>query len=170
MNTELANKPSNLAFTLGGVRGAKGYQMGVWSTIPLYRWAFLDTDLSYSDNGHQRYLPWSDTIIAENRYRYVGLSVRPGVTYRGAFVSFGPEVNVQTSEKINTPSQSLPIEWRLGTHLGYQYRRIRAEVYYTKSLTPYDQNVWDVEKDYKTLFYGSNLGFSVGLMLTKPSR
>lgn len=170
MNTKLVNKPSNLAFSLTGVRGAKGYQMGVWSTIPLYRWAFLDTDLSYSDNGHERYLPPTDSVIAEYRYRYVGLSVRPGVTYRGAFLSFGPEVNILTSEKTRAPAQSRPVEWRLRTHLGYQYRRIRAEVFYTKSLTPYDQNVWDAEKDYKTLFYGSNLGFSVGLMLTKPKK
>lgn len=164
MDTRLSQRPKNQILFLAGVRGSNGYQAGVWATWPLHKWLFLDSDLEFSNLGQERYIPRTDTVVGRNRYHYLGLSTRLGATYRGAFVSLGPQINFQINRNTFI-SEPVPVFWGLNTRLGYQYRQIRAEIFYTKGLSHYDVNTWDREKDFKTLFFGNTVGFSLGWQL-----
>jgi hypothetical protein len=50
MNTKLVNKPSNLAFTLGGGERCEGLSNGRVEYRTFISLGFLDADLSYSEN------------------------------------------------------------------------------------------------------------------------
>ena len=165
MNTQLVKQPRNYFGNLAGVRGASGLQVGVWGTIPLNRWLFIDTDLGFIQKGHQLYIPSTDTIVANNNYRYLNLGTRLGATYKGLFVSVGPEANVLLNKDVIAWNEASSIEWGVNARLGYQYRRLRAEVFYSKALTVYEQKTWNVENQYKTLFYSKTIGFSLGIQL-----
>lgn len=165
MKTILVKQPKNSSLNLTGIRGAYGFQGGAWGTVPLNRWLFIEIDLDYSEKGHQRYIPRTDTVVANSRYRYVGVNPQLGVTYKGLFLSAGPEVNLLMSKSVLPPTERVPVVWALTTRLGYQYRKLRAEFFYTRGLSSYDENIWDEVQDIRTLFHGRSVGFSVGLQL-----
>jgi hypothetical protein len=165
MTTRLVRQPQNFSLYLEGVRGANGRQVGVWATLPIGRWLFVDTDLAYQQKGHQLYIPGTDTVVADNYYRYLSVSSRLGYMYKGAFISVGPEANVLLSKNVKPWNETPVIEWAINARLGYQYRRLRAEVFYSKGLNPYERKTWDAEKGYATLFYGNTIGVSVGIRL-----
>ncbi|TDB59554.1 hypothetical protein [Arundinibacter roseus] len=164
MDTRLAQRPKNQILYLTGVRGSDGYQAGVWASLPIRKWIFLDTDLEFSNLGQERYIPRTDTVVGRNRYHYLGLSTRLGATYRGAFVSLGPQINLQLNRNTFI-SEPVPVFWGLNARMGYQYRQIRAEVFYTKGLSHYDVNTENKELGRKILFFGKTVGFSLGWQL-----
>jgi hypothetical protein len=173
LNTRLVNQPRDLIIRLEGVYDANSFQAGVWGTIPINRWLFIDSDLGFIQKGHDlRTLPPDDKPVAINRYSYLNLSPRLGVTYKGAFVSVGPEVNVLVAKDVRPWKEADKVEWNLNARLGYQYRRWRADVFYSRSFTQYEELIWSAENQYKTLFYGNTLGFSVGFQLLggKPKK
>jgi hypothetical protein len=165
MNTQLIREPSNFAIYLEGVRSANGHQAGLWGTFPLGRWLFVDADLGYLQKGHRQTILGANPIVANNNYRYLNASSRLGFMYKGAFVSVGPEANVLLSREVTPWKEAQAAEWAVNARVGYQYRRIRAELFYSKSINEYEQKIWNAEKQYKTLFYGKTIGVSVGIKL-----
>ena len=172
LNTRVVNQPRDLRLGLGGVYDANGFQMGVWSTMPINRWLFIDSDLGFIQKGHDLRLvpPPTNDLVASNRYSYLNFSPRLGVTYKGAFVSVGPEVNVLVAKDVLPFREVSKIEWNLNTRLGYQYRRWRADVFYSRSFTPYGVTVLSAKDEYKYLFYGNTLGFSLGFQVFGAKR
>lgn len=171
LNTRVVNQPRELILGLGGVHNANGFQMGVWSTAPINRWLFIDSDLGFIKRGHDlRTFPPSEDLVASNRYSYLNISPRLGVTYKGAFVSIGPEVNILVAKDVQYWKDANKVEWNLNTRLGYQYRRWRADVFYSKALTPYEVYVLSAKDEYKYLFYGNTLGFSLGFQVFGAKR
>ena len=166
MSTQLVKQPRNYIVNLGGVRNANGFQAGVWATVPLNRWLFIDTDLGFIQKGNQRYNPPIELLGSDN-YRYLNLSTRLGATYKGVFVSVGPEANVLLNKSVTFPItlDSSPVEWAVNARLGYQHRQLRADVFYSKGLSLYDKSILDVENQRGTLFYSKTIGFSLGIQL-----
>lgn len=50
--------------------------------------------------------------------------------------------------------------------MGYQYKRVRIEAFYTKALSPYEQRTFEIMGN-KTqyLFHGNTFGISLGVKL-----
>lgn len=163
LNTRLVQQPRDLKGQIGGVYDANGFQMSVWSTAPLSRRFFIDTDLGFIQKGHD--LRFNNALVASNRYRYFNFSPRLGATYEGIFVSIGPEVNVLVAKDVRPWKEANPVEWNLNVRFGYQYRRWRADAFFSRSFTTYEERSWDADKQYKNLFYGNTIGFSVGVRL-----
>jgi hypothetical protein len=170
METILVKQPKNYLPNLIGIRGAYGFQGGVWGTVPLNRWLFVEVDLDFSEKGYQRYIPRTDTVVANSRYRYLGVNPQLGITYKGFFLTAGPEVNFLVSKSVLPPTERVPVVAGLTTRLGYQYHKLRAEVFYSRGLTMYDRNTWDEIQKIRTLFYGRSVGLSVGVQLAGGKR
>jgi len=165
MKTEIINRPSNYIIQLGGVGVSNGFQVGAWATLPVSRWLFIDTDLYFQQKENKYEDPIKDIIYGYNTYRYAGVSGRLGFMYKGAFVSVGPEVNVLLTTTL-AQNEAQGVEWGINARLGYQYRRVRIEAFYTKALSHYEQKTFIVQGDkLQHLFYGNTLGLSLGVRL-----
>jgi len=93
MSTHLVNQPSTV--TLSGIKARNGFQMGIWCNAPIYRWIFAEVDWNFQQKGHTLFEPsGKHTVIANNKYNYMGLSSRVDINYKGAFISLGPEANI----------------------------------------------------------------------------
>jgi hypothetical protein len=167
MNTKIINRPSNYNGQLRGVGVSNGFQVGAWATLPVSRWLFVDTDLYFQQRENKYEDPSNrDIVFAYNTYRYAGVSGRLGFMYKRAFVSIGPEVNVLLATKTMGQNEAQGVEWGINARLGYQYRRVRIEAFYTKALTHYEQKTFIVQGDkLQHLFYGNTLGLSLGVRL-----
>ncbi|WP_028667609.1 hypothetical protein [Runella zeae] len=172
-STTITKKPKNHIVNLGGVGVDRGFQVGGWATIRLSRWLFLDNDLHflrrsnrYEDQFHK------EIVYAINNYNYLGLGSRIGVTYKGIFASIGPELNLLLAKKVAGGSEAPALEWGINGRLGYQYKRIRAEVFYSRSLSPYEKKTWNFTptENVYSLFMSRSIGVSVGIMLFKSKK
>lgn len=173
-STTIVKKPRNLSLTLTGIGNEDGFQAGGWATIRLNRWLFIDNDLYFLRRGNRYEDPFHKEIVfAINKYNYIGLGSRIGITYKGIFASVGPELNFLISDKTKMlgAEELQKLEFGINGRLGYQYKWVRAEVFYSRSLSPYDLRiVHSIPEKPRYLFMSRSIGVSVGIMLFKSKK
>ncbi len=166
MITKINNNPRSYNGQLRGISASNGFQIGGWATLPINRWLFMDTDLHFLQRENKYDSPISNNPYGYNSYNYAGVSGRLGVKHNRAFISVGPEVNILLTKKVLGESEAPAAEWGINARLGYQYKRVRIEAFYTKALSPYEQRTFEIMGN-KTqyLFHGNSFGLSVGVKL-----
>lgn len=166
MSTKIINNPRSYNGQLRGISASNGFQIGGWATLPINRWLFIDTDLYFQQRENKYDSPITNDPYGYNSYNYAGVSGRLGVKHKRAFISVGPEVNVLLTKKVLSASEAPAAEWGINARLGYQYRRVRIEAFYTKALSPYEQRTFEIMGN-KTqyLFHGNTFGLSLGVKL-----
>ncbi|MFN4145184.1 MAG: hypothetical protein ACK4GN_05115 [Runella sp.] len=163
-NTRLVKQPKNSIFNLRGIGSDYGFQAGLWGYKSLSKWLMLENDLYYQQRRHRMLNP-NNVELRKNIYDYIGLSSRVGVKYRGVYASFGPELNLLVNKDVKPWTEAPRAELGLNMRLGYQYRFLKIEAFYSHALTPYEQSIELREENVKTLFYGNNLGLGIGVSL-----
>lgn len=167
MITKIINNPRSYDGQLRGIGGSNGFQVGAWAMLPINRWLFVDTDLYFQKRENKYENPITNDPYGYNSYHYLGVSGRLGAKYKKFFISIGPEVNLLLTKKVIGASEAPAAEWGINARLGYQYKRVRIEAFYTKAISPYEQRTFEITGN-KTqyLFHGNTLGLSLGVKLS----